>query len=118
MLAQSDHNSIVKNTCTVSNKYFTVINDSSIAIDIYVQPGSRVSLIVGIHGELLKIKVGAPPLDSRANDAVIRVLSLWLGVCANKINIVRGEKSRLKRVIINLINDNILSRLEEIYNVQ
>ena len=52
---------------------------------------SRVSL--GIHGEALKVRVHAPPVDGAANEAVVEVLAAALGVPRGAVWIVSGEGS-------------------------
>ncbi|MEA2434487.1 MAG: uncharacterized protein QOG54_1944 [Actinomycetota bacterium] len=69
-------------------------------LDVFVQPRARVEGIVGIQGRALKMKVKAPPLDGRANDAVVRSIAEALGIAPRQVVIVRGESSRNKRLEI------------------
>jgi uncharacterized protein (TIGR00251 family) len=52
---------------------------------------------VGRHGEALKVRVTAPPVDGRANAAAIGLLSTTLGVPASRVVLLSGAQSRLKR---------------------
>jgi uncharacterized protein len=52
---------------------------------------------VGRHGEALKVRVTAPPVDGRANAATVELLSTTLGVPASRIVMLSGAQSRLKR---------------------
>ena len=57
----------------------------------------------GVDGEFqgaLKVRLTAPPVDDRANEALRRVLAGCLGVSPTAVTIVRGEKSRTKLVSI------------------
>jgi len=49
-----------------------------------------------MHGDALKVRVAAPPLDSRANLLLIDFLARTLEVPSNRIRIVRGQRSRQK----------------------
>ena len=71
-------------------------------LKIYVQPGASQTLIVGPHGDRLKIKVKSPPEDNQANEEVLEFLRRILGVRKNEIRIIRGEKSRQKDLLIEL----------------
>lgn len=69
-------------------------------LSIYAQPGARQTLIQGLHGDALKIRVAAPPLDGRANEEIRRFLANVLQVAPRDVTIVSGEKSRSKRFSI------------------
>jgi uncharacterized protein (TIGR00251 family) len=69
-------------------------------LSLHVQPGARQSRIAGLHGDALKIKVAAPPVDNKANAALIAFLSETLGVAISAIAIRRGATSRRKMVEI------------------
>ena len=69
-------------------------------LSIYAQPGARQTLIQGLHGDALKIRVAAPPLDGRANEEIRRFLANVLQVAQRDVTIVSGEKSRSKRFSI------------------
>ncbi len=56
---------------------------------------------MGRHGEALKVRVTAPPVDGRANAATIDLLSTTLGVPASRIVLLSGAQSRLKRFRID-----------------
>ncbi len=67
-------------------------------IDVHVQPGARRTVVIGPHGQRLKLAVQAPPLEGRANDAVIELLARRLGVRPSSVHVVGGKGSRDKRV--------------------
>jgi uncharacterized protein len=62
-----------------------------------VQPRAGRTQVVGRHGEALKVRVTAPPVDGRANAATIELLSTTLGVPTSRIVLLSGTQSRLKR---------------------
>ena len=63
-------------------------------------PGARKSEVIGEHGDALKIKLQAPPVDGKANRALVEFLGEVLGISKSKIRIISGETSRQKRVSI------------------
>ncbi len=67
---------------------------------VYLQPGARKSEIAGLHDGHVKIKINAPPIDGKANAALIEFLSKFLDVPKSSVKILSGDKSRLKRVSI------------------
>jgi uncharacterized protein (TIGR00251 family) len=64
---------------------------------VHVQPRAGRTQLVGRHGEALKVRVTAPPVDGRANEATIGLLSTTLGIPASRVVLVSGAQSRLKR---------------------
>ncbi len=63
---------------------------------MHVQPGARRSEVAGRHGDRLKIRVAAPALDGRANDALVAFIADRLRVPKARIALVKGERSRDK----------------------
>jgi len=73
---------------------------TGVTLAVRVQPAAKKTAITGIYGEgptaQLKIAVHAPPIEGRANAALITFLSEAFGLAKNKIEIVSGELSRSK----------------------
>jgi hypothetical protein len=73
---------------------------AGVTLAVRAQPGAKKSEIVGVYGEgttaQLKIAVQAPPIEGRANSALIAFLSETFGLAKSKIEIVSGELSRSK----------------------
>lgn len=63
---------------------------------LHVQPRASRSEIKGRHGEALKVRVTAPPVDGRANKAVIELLADTLGVPRSAITLHSGQGGRRK----------------------
>ena len=68
---------------------------------VHVLPRSGRTEIVGRHGDALKVRVTAPPVDGRATEAACAALAAALGVPAAAVAVVAGERSRLKRLRID-----------------
>lgn len=67
---------------------------------IYVQPGAKSTQIVGIHDGALKIRLNAPPVDGRANDALQKFLAKQFNVSIKNVQLITGEKNRRKQFLI------------------
>lgn len=63
-------------------------------------PNARRSEVVGVHGDAIKIKVQAPAMDGKANEALREFLAETLAVPGRAVEIVAGEKSRDKLVAV------------------
>lgn len=74
---------------------------------IKVLPNSKINKIVEERADFLKIKLIAPAHEGMANKALIKFLSSYFKIAKNKIKIISGEKSREKKVIIDLPVDKI-----------
>lgn len=65
-------------------------------LQVHLQPGARRTEVCGEHGGRLKIAIAAPPLDGRANEALIRWLAVQLGLPRRQLCLVAGQRSRDK----------------------
>jgi uncharacterized protein (TIGR00251 family) len=72
--------------------------DGAVTFTVRVQPRASRDEIVGEWQEGLKIRLTAPPVDDRANEALRRLLATTLKVPVSAVRIVSGERSRMKRV--------------------
>lgn len=71
-----------------------------VVLSLHIQPGAKTTEVVGQHGEALKLRLAAPPVDGKANDALIAFLAQKLGVPKASVSLVSGQSSRVKRVAI------------------
>ena len=67
-------------------------------MSVHIQPGASKSEIAGLHGEAVKIRIKARPVEGAANAALMEFVADWLGVRKSAVTIVSGEKARHKRV--------------------
>ena len=71
-----------------------------VTLAVRAQPGAKRTAIAGVYGEgagaQLKIAVHAPPIEGRANEALIAFLAETFGVTKGAVRIVSGESSRSK----------------------
>jgi uncharacterized protein (TIGR00251 family) len=82
----------------------------SCTLDIHVQPRAKRDEIAGWHGERLRIRLTAPPVDGAANEALIRFLAKALGLRRSQISLTLGERSRDKTLRIEGIEAEDLHR--------
>ena len=78
----------------------TVERNGELNFSVRVVPRASRDVIEGEHAGALKVRVTAPPVDDRANQALRRLLAEHLNVPVSAVRIVAGEKSRNKRVAI------------------
>ena len=71
--------------------------DGTIVLAIHAQPGARRTEVAGLHGDALKVRVAAPALEDRANEALVEFLAKRFGVARRDVTLVSGAKSREKR---------------------
>jgi uncharacterized protein len=69
-----------------------------VEVSVFCQPKAARTALVGMHGGALKAKVKAPPVEGKANRALLELLSGALGVPPGRLTLVSGEQSRNKRV--------------------
>src|SRR5437660_134057 len=69
-----------------------------VELSVFCQPKAARSALVGMHAGSLKVKVRAPALEGRANEALLDLLGDALGVPRGRLRLVSGEQSRRKRV--------------------
>ena len=72
---------------------------------LHIQPGAKQTAIVGLHGDALKIRLAAPPVDGKANAALIDYLAERLGIARSALEILSGQQARSKRVRIRAAFD-------------
>ena len=74
--------------------------NDGVVLSLHCQPGAKASRVVGLHDDRLKLQVQAPPLENRANDALVAWLADQLSLPRKQIEILTGQTSRQKRVLV------------------
>jgi uncharacterized protein len=67
---------------------------------VHVQPGARRTEPAGVHGDRLKIRLAAPPVDGKANAALRLFLAGAYAVPQRSVELIAGESSRKKTLRI------------------
>jgi uncharacterized protein (TIGR00251 family) len=83
----------------MSDAFFSWHNDT-LRLRIYVQPRASRDEIVGPHGDSLKVRITAPPVDGKANEHLLKYLAKQFGVPRGQISITAGEQGRYKQLCI------------------
>jgi uncharacterized protein (TIGR00251 family) len=71
-----------------------------LTLTLHVQPGAKRTETAGLHGEALKIRLAAPPVEGRANEALLRFIADYFGVPLRQVELKQGGQSRHKVVAI------------------
>jgi uncharacterized protein len=71
-----------------------------VILRLHIQPGAKKTEIAGLHGEALKIRLAAPPVDGKANACLVGFLANRFGIAKAAVELLSGESSRAKRVRI------------------
>ena len=88
-----------------------------VRIKLHVHPGAKRNGISGFFGDSIKFDLQTPPVDGKANAALLKILAKMLKCSKSSIDLVSGESSRDKILeirgfnkgsLINILNDNIL----------
>lgn len=74
---------------------------AGVILNLHIQPGAKKTEVVGPHGDALKIRLAAPPVDGKANAALIDFIAEKLGVGKATVRLVSGQTSRTKRLYIS-----------------
>ncbi|MEQ1526596.1 MAG: DUF167 domain-containing protein [Gallionella sp.] len=77
------------------------LQNGLITLTLHVQPGAKRSEIVGLHGDALKIKLAAPPVEGRANEALLKFIAELFDVPIRNVELRQGDQSRRKVVSIS-----------------
>ena len=99
---------VATKTVTVPLKEST----SGVTFAIKVHPRARKNAITGTVGDALKLALTAPPVDGKANQAVIEFFSDLFAITRSSVTIASGETSRTKVIRVSGISaDQVRQRL-------
>ena len=81
-----------------------------VRLKVRAQPGASRSEVIGWQGDTLRVRVQAPPLEGRANAAVIELLAKALGVPRRCVRLERGETGREKLIAVDDLDEAEIRR--------
>jgi len=82
-------------------------------LNLRIVPRASKNTIQGRHGDALKIRLCAPPVDGAANAALIEFLAKTFSLPRSRIQLLSGQTSRTKRVLLaGMKADEIRGRME------
>ncbi len=76
--------------------WYRVAADGRITLTLHIQPGAKKTEFAGLHGDALKIRLAAPPVDGKANEALVRFVAETLGLAKSAVELKSGQTSRRK----------------------
>lgn len=71
-----------------------------LTLTLHIQPGAKRTEVAGLHGEALKIRLAAPPVEGRANEALLKFVAASFGVPLRQVELKQGGQSRHKVVAV------------------
>ena len=74
-------------------------------LDLSVVPGAKRTEAIGLHDGALRLRLAAPPVDGKANDALLAWLAQQLGVPRRELQLLRGASSRRKQVLLRAVGE-------------
>ena len=84
---------------------------SKIIIQVKVVPRSSRNQIVGREKGVFRVKLTSPPIDGKANKALRELLARRLGLSKDKVEVISGERSRMKSISIKGLSLEDINRL-------
>jgi uncharacterized protein (TIGR00251 family) len=84
-----------------------------VRLTVRVQPRAATSAIAGVHGEAMKVRLTAPPVDGAANEALVNLLAEYFRIPRRAITIVSGTSARTKVVELAGVTEDHVRRLME-----
>jgi uncharacterized protein (TIGR00251 family) len=85
--------------------------DETATLTLHVQPGARRTEVAGAHGDALKIRLAAPPVDGKANAALVEFVAARLDLPKSAVRLVGGQTSRRKILELDAIPPDAEQRL-------
>jgi uncharacterized protein (TIGR00251 family) len=88
-------------------------NSDQVKADIKVKllPRSSKNEIIGREDDVLKVKVTAPPVEGKANKALEQLLAKRLDLPKSNVEIISGERSRVKSIRIHGLSNEDVTRM-------
>lgn len=68
----------------------------ALVLRIHAQPGAQATAFAGMHGDRIKVRLAAPPVEGRANECLREFLAEQFGVPKSRVELVRGATGRAK----------------------
>jgi len=77
------------------------IREHGVEISVRVVPRSSVDRADGLYGDLLRVRLTAPPVGNAANESLVRLIAKAARIAPSRVRIVLGERGRSKVVFID-----------------
>ncbi|WP_280152815.1 DUF167 domain-containing protein [Piscinibacter sp. XHJ-5] len=83
-----------------------------VVLDVSVVPGSKRTEVVGLHDGALRLRLAAPPVDGKANEALVAWLATELRCARRGVCLLRGAASRRKQLAISVPLESVTRWLQ------
>jgi len=77
---------------------------------VYVQPKASKTELVGVHGEVLKFRVAAPPVDGEANAVLCRYVAKLLAIPLRTVSVLAGQANRKKHIELRGVTEETVRK--------
>jgi uncharacterized protein (TIGR00251 family) len=84
-----------------------------VRIAVHIMPNAKKTEVVGLHDDALKLRLHAPPIEGRANEALVRYVADRLGVPKTAVELVHGHTSRKK--VLEVRASLTVERVESVF---
>jgi uncharacterized protein (TIGR00251 family) len=79
--------------------------DDRVTLALRIQPRASRDEVAGLHGERLKLRITAPPVDGAANEHVCRFLARLFGIAPSRVRLLKGTTGRDKLVALEGVGE-------------
>ena len=93
------------------NDWYRVAADGRITLTLHIQPGAKKTEFAGLHGDALKIRLAAPPVDGKANEALVKFVAETLKLPKSAVSLKSGQTSRRKVLEVEGATPDAVARL-------
>ncbi len=90
--------------------FLQIQKDGSVLLSLYVQPRAGKNELAGVHDGALKLRLTSPPVDGKANKAVIAFFAKILKVPKSSLVLVRGLKNRRKQLQVTDMDEETIRK--------
>ncbi len=80
--------------------------DGKVLLSLYVQPRASRNELAGLHGDALKLRLTTPPVDGKANKAVVAFLAKFFKIPKSFVTIRSGLQSRSKKIVLSGLSEH------------
>lgn len=87
------------------------VGDGKITLTLHIQPGAKKTEVAGLYGDALKIRLAAPPVDGKANAALIAFVADRLALPKSAVTLKSGQTSRRKVLEVSAAPADAAQRL-------
>jgi len=87
------------------------VGDGRSTLTVHAQPGAKQTVVAGAHGDALKIRLAAPPVDGKANAALIAFIAERLGRARSAVVLKSGQSTRRKVIEVTDAPADTVTRL-------